>query len=139
MALIVQMKTLLLCILWLSKTLSSGFSLVGNTYAANFKVPVISRNQNLKIEFTENWKANIKLEGFINSEGYVYYQYDQTQKTFTYETDTTIQYIMRKYLVNLYDIYYNETSDTAVISLQSKLTRVKQRIVLSNTKPRTTP
>ena len=59
-------KQILLFFLLLLNYISCGYSLVGNTYIANFKIPIISRKQNIEIEFTTNKHANLKLDGFIN-------------------------------------------------------------------------
>ena len=123
-------KQILLFFLILLNYISSGYSLVGNTYIANFKIPIISRKQNIEIEFTTNKHANLKLDGFINSEGNVYYSYDKKNKTFTYKADDVLEKIMNKYFVSLNDMYYNESDDTQVITIKSKLVRIKQKIIL---------
>ena len=123
-------KQILLFFLILLNYISSGYSLVGNTYIANFKIPIISRKQNIEIEFTTNKHANLKLDGFINSEGNVYYSYDKKNKTFTYKADDVLEKIMNKYFVSLNDMYYNESDDTQVITIKSKLVRIKQQIIL---------
>ena len=128
-------KRILLFFLLLLNYISSGYSLVGNTYIANFKIPIISRKQNIEIEFTTNKHANLKLDGFINSEGNVYYSYDKTNKTFTYKADDVLEKIMNKYFVSLNDMYYNESDDTQVITIKSKLVRIKQKIILRRGKP----
>ena len=123
-------KQILLFFLLLLNYISCGYSLVGNTYIANFKIPIISRKQNIEIEFTTNKHANLKLDGFINSEGNVYYSYDKKNKTFTYKADDVLEKIMNKYFVSLNDMYYNESDDTQVITIKSKLVRIKQQIIL---------
>jgi len=124
------MKRLILLLqILLSNTVSNGFNLVGNTYIANFKVPLISRNQNIQIQFLNDKKANLKLAGFISNEGYIDYKYNKKEHIFTYKADETIEKIMKKYLVSLYDINYNETTDTPIIIIKSKLIRFKQKIV----------
>lgn len=128
-------KQILLFFLLLLNYISSGYSLVGNTYIANFKIPIISRKQNIEIEFTTNKHANLKLDGFINSEGNVYYSYDKTNKTFTYKADDVLEKIMNKYFVSLNDMYYNESDDTQVITIKSKLVRIKQKIILKRGEP----
>ena len=125
------MKRLILLLqILLSNTVSKGFKVVGNTYVANFRVPLISRSQNIQIQFINHKKANLKLDGFINNEGYVDYNYNKETNTFIYKGDEEIERIMRKYLVSLYDMSYNETTDTPVITIKSKLFRFKQKIVL---------
>ena len=123
-------RQILLLILFISNTVSKGFNVVGNTYVANFKVPLISRSQNIQIQFLNDKKANLKLAGFISNEGYIDYKYNKKENTFTYKADETIEKIMKKYLVSLYDMSYNETNDTPVITIKSRLIRFKQQIVL---------
>ena len=123
-------RQILLLILFISNTVSKGFNVVGNTYVANFKVPLISRSQNIQIQFLNDKKANLKLAGFISNVGYIDYKYNKKENTFTYKADETIEKIMKKYLVSLYDMSYNETNDTPVITIKSRLIRFKQQIVL---------
>ena len=132
-------KLILLLQILLSNTVSKGFNVVGNTYIANFKVPLISRSQNIEIQFINHKTANLKLDGFINNEGYVNYKYHKNTNTFTYEADESIERIMKKYLVNLYDMFYNETSDTPVITIKSRLIRFKQKIVLRKQSKQSVP
>lgn len=42
---------------------------------------------------------------------------------------------MKKYLVSLYDIFYNEIMDTPVIIIKSKLFKFKQKIVFYRGEP----
>lgn len=128
------MRSLITVLLFIVNSLSSGFNLVGNTYVANFRVPIVSKSQNIKIHFIDKTNANLKLDGFINNEGNVYYIYDHKRSTFTYKADETIEKIMRKYLVYLYDVFYSESNDTPIITIQSKLFRFKQKITLRREK-----
>ena len=134
------MKRLILLLqLLLSNTVSNGFNLVGNTYIANFKVPLISRSQNIQIQFLNDKKANLKLDGFISNEGYVDYKYYKDTNYFTYKGDEIIEKILKKYLVSVYDMSYNETNDTPIITIKSKLFRFKQKIVLRRQKKQSVP
>lgn len=85
------MRSLITVLLFIVNSLSSGFNLVGNTYVANFRVPIVSKSQNIKIHFIDKTNANLKLDGFINNEGNVYYIYDDKRSTFTYKADETIE------------------------------------------------
>ena len=129
-------KLILLLQILLSNTVSRGFNVVGNTYVANFKVPLISRSQNIQIQFLNEKKASLKLNGFINNEGYIDYKYNKRENTFTYKGDKTIERIMKKYLVRLYDMCYNEKTDTPIITIKSRLFRFKQKIVFYRGEPR---
>lgn len=132
-------KLILLLQILLSNTVSRGFNVVGNTYVANFKVPLISRSQNIQIQFLNEKKASLKLNGFINNEGYIDYKYNKRENTFTYKGDKTIERIMKKYLVRLYDMCYNEKTDTPIITIKSRLFRFKQKIVFYRGEPRFPP
>lgn len=121
-------------LLFLSQSLSKGFNLIGNTYLAHINVPLTTKKQSIKIYFVDNNKANLKLDGFINKEGNIDYNYDEFKKTFYYTPDKNIENVMKKYLLNLYDIFYNETSDKPVITIKSKLLRIKQKIIFNNIK-----
>lgn len=126
------MSKIIILLFTLATTFSKGFHLVGNTYHANFKVPLLSKNQNLQLQFINKQTASLKLHGFINSEGNVCYNYDHEKQLFTYRPDENIAQIMKQYLVSLYDINYNETTDTPVLVITSKLFRFKQKIILTN-------
>lgn len=54
-------RQILLLILFISNTVSKEFNVVGNTYVANFKVPLISTNQNIQIQFLNDKQANFHL------------------------------------------------------------------------------
>ena len=114
--------------------LCRGFNLVGNTYVANFRIPLIFRKQNIEMSFLNDRIATLKLKGFINENGEVYYDYDKITKEFEYEPDDNIKKVMNKYLIAISGIYYNETIDEASMVIKSSLTRVYQNIIFENTK-----
>ena len=118
----------------LLSTFSLGFHLVGNTYVARFHIPVIFKKQDIQLYFIDKSKANLKLNGFINNEGNVDYNYNKNTKEFSYKPDENINKIMNKYLLTLYDISYNETFDIASVTIRSKLLRIKQKINFNNVK-----
>ena len=115
-------------------TFSRGFHLVGNTYVARFHIPVILKKQDIQLHFVDKSKANLKLNGFINNEGNVDYNYNKNTKEFSYKPDENIKKIMNKYLLTLYDISYNETFDIATVTVRSKLLKIKQKINFNNVK-----
>ena len=114
--------------------LCRGFNLVGNTYVANFRIPLIFRKQNIEMSFLNDRIATLKLKGFINENGEVYYDYDKITKEFEYEPDDNIKKVMNKYLIAISGIYYNETIDEASMVIKSSLTRVYQNIIFENIK-----
>ena len=122
----------LILLFTITRFLSNAFNLAGNTYYANFKVPLLSKTQNMKLYFINNQKAYLKLNGFINSQGNVYYHYDRIKHLFIYTPDQNIAHIMKKYLVSLYDITYDENADTPILIIKSKLFRFKQKITFNN-------
>ena len=114
--------------------LCRGFNVVGNTYVANFRIPLIFRKQNIEMSFLNDRIATLKLKGFINENGEVYYDYDKITKEFEYEPDDNIKKVMNKYLIAISGIYYNETIDEASMVIKSSLTRVYQNIIFENIK-----
>lgn len=120
--------------LMLLSTFSWGFHLVGNTYVARFHIPIIFKKQDIQLYFVDKSKANLKLNGFINNEGNVHYNYNKNTKKFSYKPDENIKKIMNKYLLTMYDISYNETFDIASVTIRSKLLRIKQKINFNNVK-----
>ena len=114
--------------------LCRGFNVVGNTYVANFRIPLIFRKQNIEMSFLNDRIATLKLKGFINENGEVYYEYDKITKEFEYEPDDNIKKVMNKYLIAISGIYYNETIDEASMVIKSSLTRVYQNIIFENIK-----
>jgi hypothetical protein len=115
-------------------TFSYGFNLVGNTYIARFQIPIIFKKQNICLHFLDKSNANLKLNGFINNEGNVIYDYNKNTKKFHYKPDHNIEKLINKYLLTLYDICYNETSDVASVTIKSKILRIKQKIDFNNVK-----
>ena len=111
-----------------------GLNLVGNTYIARFNIPVVFKKQNICLHFLDKNNANLKLNGFINNEVNDIYNYNKQTRKFSYNTDHNIEKLMNKYLLTLYDICYNETSDVASVTIKSKLLRIKQRIDFNNVK-----
>lgn len=114
--------------------LCRGFNVVGNTYVANFRIPLIFRKQNIEMSFLNDRIATLKLKGFINENGQVYYEYDKITQEFEYEPDDNIKKVLNKYLIAISGIYYNETIDEASMVIKSSLTRVYQNIIFENTK-----
>ena len=114
--------------------LCRGFNVVGNTYVANFRIPLIFRKQNIEMSFLNDRIATLKLKGFINENGQVYYEYDKITQEFEYEPDDNIKKVMNKYLIAISGIYYNETIDEASMVIKSSLTRVYQNIIFENIK-----
>ena len=124
-------RVFLICLM---SYLCRGFNLVGNTYVANFRIPLIFRKQNIEMSFLNDRIATLKLKGFINENGEVYYDYDKITKEFEYEPDDNIKKVMNKYLIAISGIYYNETIDEASMVIKSSLTRVYQNIIFENIK-----
>ena len=124
-------RVFLICLM---SYLCRGFNLVGNTYVANFRIPLIFRKQNIEMSFLNDRIATLKLKGFINENGEVYYEYDKITKEFEYEPDDNIKKVMNKYLIAISGIYYNETIDEASMVIKSSLTRVYQNIIFENIK-----
>ena len=124
-------RVFLICLM---SYLCRGFNLVGNTYVANFRIPLIFRKQNIEMSFLNDRIATLKLKGFINENGEVYYEYDKITQEFEYEPDDNIKKVMNKYLIAISGIYYNETIDEASMVIKSSLTRVYQNIIFENTK-----
>ena len=114
--------------------LCRGFNVVGNTYVANFRIPLIFRKQNIEMSFLNDRIATLKLKGFINENGQVYYEYDKITQEFEYEPDDNIKKVLNKYLIAISGIYYNETIDEASMVIKSSLTRVYQNIIFENIK-----
>mgnify|MGYP001471128784 FL=1 len=124
-------RVFLICLM---SYLCRGFNLVGNTYVANFRIPLIFRKQNIEMSFLNDRIATLKLKGFINENGEVYYEYDKITQEFEYEPDDNIKKVMNKYLIAISGIYYNETIDEASMVIKSSLTRVYQNIIFENIK-----
>ena len=124
-------RVFLICLM---SYLCRGFNLVGNTYVANFRIPLIFRKQNIEMSFLNDRIATLKLKGFINENGEVYYEYDKITQELEYEPDDNIKKVMNKYLIAISGIYYNETIDEASMVIKSSLTRVYQNIIFENIK-----
>ena len=109
-------------------SLSKCFNLVGNTYKARIRVPIIKSSQNIRLKFLTKENANLQLSGFIKASGNIYYKMHEIDDNIEFIADKSIEKITNKFKLILENASYDEVTDTAKIYIRSKLLLIKQEI-----------
>ena len=109
-------------------SLSKCFNLVGNTYKARIRVPIIKSSQNIRLKFLTTENANLQLSGFIKASGNIYYKMHEIDDNIEFIADKSIEKITNKFKLILENASYDEVTDTAKIYIRSKLLLIKQEI-----------
>jgi len=103
---------------------------VGNKYVGKVTIPYIGK-QNVKLFQIERKKSLLTLEGIINTEGIIYYNYfNRTTKKYDYILDDNLNNIMKKYKCDLIDSFYDKKKDECFVKINIKLLRIKKSIIL---------
>ncbi len=103
---------------------------VGNKYVGKVSIPYIGK-QNVKLFQIERKKSLLTLEGIINTEGIIYYNYfNRTTKKYDYILDDNLNNIMKKYKCDLIDSFYDKKKDECFVKINIKLLRIKKSIIL---------
>lgn len=103
---------------------------IGNNYVGKVSIPYIGK-QNVKLFQIERKKSLLTLEGIINTEGIIYYNYfNRTTKKYDYILDDNLNNIMKKYKCDLIDSFYDKKKDECFVKINIKLLRIKKSIIL---------
>ena len=103
---------------------------VGNKYVGKVTIPYIGK-QNVKLFQIERKKSLLTLEGIINTEGAIYYNYfNRTTKKYDYTLDDNLKSIIKKYKCDLIDSFYDKKKDECFVKINIKLLRIKKSIIL---------
>ena len=110
-------------------SLSKCFNLVGNTYKASIRVPLIKRTQDVKLYFNTQHMANLELSGFIKTSGEVYYNMDKDINNIEFLPNKEIEKITKRFRLVFEDAAYDPENDIAKIKIRSKLLLIRQEII----------
>jgi len=110
-------------------SLSKCFNLVGNTYKASIRVPLIRRSQDIRLKFNSEVCAALQLSGFIRTSGNIYYKMHDDNDNIEFIPDKSIEKITKKFRLSLTDALYDDVTDTARINIKSSLLFIEQDII----------
>jgi len=114
---------------------------LNNVYKGSFYIPFIG-NQNIEFERLKANTSQVRLHGLINCNGYIYntindtinddHDEDDDEITMSYELDSLLKSIIRKYTCTIEAPYYNACNDTILFVLNIKLLGLLKTIKLYN-------
>jgi len=118
---------------------------LNNVYKGSFYIPFIG-NQNIEFERLQANTSLVRLHGLINCNGYIYntindtinddehddHDEDDDEITMSYELDSLLKSIIRKYTCTIEAPYYNACNDTILFVLNIKLLGLLKTIKLYN-------
>ena len=115
---------------------------LNNVYKGSFYIPFIG-NQNIEFERLQENTSQVRLHGLINCNGYIYNTimndtindtindaHDDDEITMSYELDSLLKSIIRKYTCTIEAPYYNACNDTILFVLNIKLLGLLKTIKL---------
>ena len=112
--------------LFIIQSVYSFGSLAGNRYFCKFSVPIVKKIQRVDLTFITENLAKLKLNGFINKRGDVYY--NLIGDKFLFNTDKNITDIMNKYYLNFNDVSYEKDTDTPTAVIKSSIIPFRRTI-----------
>jgi len=114
---------------------------LNNVYKGSLYIPFIG-NQNIEFERLKANTSQVRLHGLINCNGYIYntindtinddHDEDDDEITMSYELDSLLKSIIRKYTCTIEAPYYNACNDTILFVLNIKLLGLLKTIKLYN-------
>ena len=107
------------------------FNLVGNTYKASIRVPLIRRTQDIRLKFNTEVCAALQLSGVIRTSGYIYYKMKDDKDEIEFISDKTIDKITKRFGLSLEYASYDHVTDTAKINIKSSLLYIEQEIIFN--------
>ena len=114
---------------------------LNNVYKGSFYIPFMG-NQNIEFERLKENTSQVRLHGLINCDGYIYNtindtinyghddDHDKDETTMSYELDSLLKSIIRKYTCTIEAPYYNACNDTILFVLNIKLLGLLKTIKL---------
>lgn len=101
---------------------------ISKIYKSSIYIPFLGK-QNIEYERLEELKSIIRLNGFVNENGYINY-IKQDNNLYSGQLDNTLVNLLNKYKCILDDPFYDETSDIAIIKIKVKLLNFNKKLVL---------
>jgi len=116
---------------------------LNNVYKGSFYIPFIG-NQNIEFERLQANTSQVRLSGLINCNGFIYNIINDTimndtinddhddETPMSYELDSLLKSIIRKYTCTIQAPYYNACNDTILFVLNIKILGLIKTIKLYN-------
>jgi hypothetical protein len=119
---------------------------LNNVYKGSFYIPFIG-NQNIEFERLKANTSQVRLHGLINCNGFIYntindtimndtinddHDDDDDETPMSYELDSLLKSIIRKYTCTIQAPYYNACNDTILFVLNIKILGLIKTIKLYN-------
>ena len=101
---------------------------ISKIYKSSIYIPFLGK-QNIEYERLEELKSIIRLNGFVNENGYINY-IKQDNNLYSGQLDNTLVNLLNKYKCILDDPFYDEMRDVAVIKIKVKLLNFNKKLVL---------
>lgn len=101
---------------------------ISKIYKSSIYIPLLGK-QNIEYERLEELKSIIRLNGFVNENGYINY-IKQDNNLYSGQLDNTLVNLLNKYKCILDDPFYDETRDIAIIKIKVKLLNFNKKLVL---------
>ena len=101
---------------------------ISKIYKSSIYIPFLGK-QNIEYERLEELKSIIRLNGFVNENGYINY-IKQDNNLYSGQLDNTLVNLLNKYKCILDDPFYDETRDIAIIKIKVKLFNFNKKLVL---------
>ena len=101
---------------------------ISKIYKSSIYIPFLGK-QNIEYERLEELKSIIRLNGFVNKNGYINY-IKEDNNLYSGQLDNTLINLLNKYKCILDDPFYDETRDIAIIKIKIKLLNFNKKLVL---------
>lgn len=101
---------------------------ISKIYKSSIYIPFLGK-QNIEYERLEELKSIIRLNGFVNENGYINY-IEEDNNLYSGQLDNTLVNLLNKYKCILDDPFYDETRDIAIIKIKVKLLNFNKKIIL---------
>ena len=101
---------------------------ISKIYKSSIYIPFLGK-QNIEYERIEELKSIIRLNGFVNENGYINY-IKQDNNLYSGQLDNTLVNLLNKYKCILDDPFYDEMRDVAIIKIKVKLLNFNKKLVL---------
>ena len=101
---------------------------INNVYKTTLNVPLLGK-QNIQYKRIGLLESEVKLDGKLNSVGYIYF--DKTN-IYNYKFDNNLKDIVKKYRCTIYNPYYDAKNDLINFKIKINLIQFQKTLVLKN-------